>query len=114
MMHEFSICQSIIQIVSNQLETESPKVEKIILTIGQLAAIDTESLKFWFPVAARNTKVDSAELDISISKGRAKCQTCKQKFDLEKLYQACTFCHSYDREVLSGMEMLVNKIQLQH
>ncbi|TNF65194.1 MAG: hydrogenase maturation nickel metallochaperone HypA [Gammaproteobacteria bacterium] len=112
-MHEFSICQNIIQIVDQKLnQVSQTRVEKIILTIGKLAAIDIESLKFWFPVAVKSTSLDSATIEVTEIEGSAQCISCHQQFDLEKLYQACPFCNSYDRKILSGMEMLVQKIQL--
>lgn len=116
-MHEFSLCQNIIQIAETQLASykanaKANKINKIVLTIGKLAAVDLESLKFWFPVACQDTVLDGVILEIIEPEAEAKCLNCNKHFKLLNLMQACPDCGSYEREILKGQEIMVDQIQL--
>ncbi|MBK2125199.1 hydrogenase maturation nickel metallochaperone HypA [Fangia hongkongensis] len=113
-MHEFSLCQGIIDILNKEeVLTDATAVSKINLSIGKLSGVDIESLKFWFPVAAKNTPLESAELLVSEEPAKAKCESCEICYEIEQYYSACPLCGSYEKHILSGQEMLVKNVEVE-
>ncbi|WP_151193032.1 hydrogenase maturation nickel metallochaperone HypA [Cysteiniphilum sp. JM-1] len=113
-MHEFSLCQSVITIVLDKAKSmgyEAQAVRQIELCVGQLAGVDIESMRFWFPVAAKDTPLAQSTLNIMAQLAWAHCLTCTHDYQLSKFYHACPKCQSHDKEILTGQDMLVEKIE---
>jgi hydrogenase nickel incorporation protein HypA/HybF len=111
-MHEFSICQQIIKLVKNEL-SDDVRVKNINLSIGQLTALDTESLIFWFPIAAQNSQMANASINIKVIDAKAECKICSASFVLEHRLFACPYCQAYDYQLLSGEELTINNVELE-
>ena len=109
-MHEFSLCQNIAKIVSTNSKKENKTVKKVVLKVGDLAGVDAESLCFWFPVAIKNTDIKNTKLELVHEKGHAKCLDCSHEFKLTQLYQACSKCGSFNKDIIKGQELLVQSI----
>ncbi|WP_440615474.1 hydrogenase maturation nickel metallochaperone HypA [Cysteiniphilum sp. 6C5] len=113
-MHEFSLCQSVINIVLDKAKSmgyASQAVRRIELRVGLLAGVDVESMRFWFPVAAKDTPLAQSILNITVQPALAHCVTCAHEYQLSKFYDACPKCQSHDKEILTGQDMLVEKIE---
>jgi len=109
-MHEFSLCQSVISIAKKAAIDNSKEVSKVVVKIGNLAGVDIESLEFWFPVAAKESILEQAKLEIIHEQAIAKCKTCEHEFELTKLYEQCPNCGSFEKDILKGKDMLVESI----
>lgn len=109
-MHEFSLCQSVISIAKKAANDNSKEVSKIIVKVGKLAGVDTESFEFWFPVAAKDSSLEQAKLELIIEDAIAKCNSCNQEFTITKLYEPCPNCGSFEKNILKGKDMLVESI----
>ncbi|AIT10303.1 hydrogenase nickel incorporation protein HypA [Candidatus Francisella endociliophora] len=109
-MHEFSLCQSVISIAKKASKDNSKEVSKIIVKVGNLAGVDTESFEFWFPVAAKDSVLEQAKLEIIYEQAVAKCKACEHEFELTKLYEQCPSCGSFEKDLLKGKDMLVESI----
>ena len=109
-MHEFSLCQNIVSIVTTNAKNNLPKIKKIVIKVGDLASVDLESLCFWFPIATKNTLINNAILSVKHEQGKALCNQCDNKYSLNQLYQACPNCGSYDKQITAGQEFLVESI----
>jgi len=63
-MHEMSLCEGILRIIAKQAEREKfTRVVKVSVAVGERAGASTESLLFCFPLAARGTVAEGAELE---------------------------------------------------
>lgn len=112
-VHEFSLCRRIINIVENAVaRTPEQVVHKVVLCIGELAGVDIASLKFWFPVAARNSRLQEAALEILHEKAEALCTNCHCQYVLVRYDACCPNCQSFEKEILSGQEMQVKNIEV--
>ncbi|MBK2296692.1 hydrogenase maturation nickel metallochaperone HypA [Francisella philomiragia] len=109
-MHEFSLCQSVINIAKKAAENNSKKVSKVVVKIGNLAGVDVESFEFWFPVAANDSVLEQAKLEIIHEQAIAKCKACEHEFELTRLYEQCPNCGSFEKDILKGKDMLVESI----
>jgi len=92
------------------LEQECQQIKKVCLAVGLLAGIDIEALRFSFPIAAKNSVVDKAELEIESIAGKAHCRVCRQDFTLMQYLQACPKCNGYEYDIMQGKELKILNI----
>ncbi len=113
-MHELSIAQSILDNALRHAEEKGfQKILSIHLKIGRLAGIEVESLRFCFEVLSADTMARSANLSVKLLPIRGKCRQCGRKFDLNEVDFLCPGCHQRDIEVVSGTEMLMEKMEVE-
>ena len=110
-MHEFTLCQQIIHQVESSIDG-SNQVQTVNLVIGSIAAIDLSSLQFWFPVAAKETRLANADLHVEMVPARACCLECNHHFALEQRLKACPYCQSYRYQLLSGDELQIKNVEV--
>ena len=113
-MHEMGIAQSIVDIALSSIpeDMESPKVEKINLKIGKLAAVVEHSLTFCFEVITENTTLAGAVLHIESVPVRARCKSCGHTWDVEGPDFTCPGCQDGEIELLTGREIDIISLEL--
>ena len=113
-MHELSLCRSLINIVEKkmaELNPASKQVTTIWLEVGALCAVDTSSLQFYFPLVAKNTVAEEAELQMVVVPAEAKCLSCQQEVTVEN-FGPCPSCHSYGLAVHHGTDLIIKKMEV--
>ena len=112
-MHELSICQSLMRQV-NQVakENNASVVEKIFLQIGPLSGVVPELLKSAFPFASAETVADQAELIIHSLPIRVRCKTCHAETSASPNRLLCGECGDWHTELLSGDELLLERVEM--
>ena len=112
-MHEMSIALSIIDaVVAKAGNEQSRKVNQIELEVGKVSGVQTESLKFCFSAAAKNTIVEGAELAIREIEPLGECEECGKRFPMNGFYTKCDFCGSLKTTIVSGRELSIKSITL--
>ncbi len=119
-MHEMSIAESIIGIVDEELARHCrhaagsgrPHVRTIDLKIGRLRAVVPDNLEFCFAAASRGTVLEGAVLEIEEVPVRVSCGRCRQISILEEPLFRCGRCGDTDLEVISGMELEIDSIEV--
>jgi hydrogenase nickel incorporation protein HypA/HybF len=112
-MHELSIALNIVDIASRETEKAgATKVEQLELEVGSLSGVVIEALEFALKEAVRNSVLESSEIIISEVEARCRCNQCGLEYKVEALYDICPDCHSADRTILQGQEMLVKTMQV--
>ncbi len=109
-MHELSITQNIVAIVSER--SGARRVKRITLEIGTLAGIVPGAISFCFDIVAAGTPCAGALLDIRSVEGRARCRSCGDDFSLLRLGMACS-CGSHDVERLQGGELNIKEMEVE-
>lgn len=110
-MHELSIVQSIISSVTEVAEDNNAKrVKKIVLEVGALSGVVKDSLLFCFPVAAKDSIVEDAELDIIEIPLTVYCSDCNKNSVQESFVVQCPICESTQVEIIKGRELAIKKI----
>ncbi|EHL30434.1 hydrogenase maturation nickel metallochaperone HypA [Legionella drancourtii] len=110
-MHELWLCKSILEIIKqNAIAINCTRVKKIVLEIGQLSAVEKDSLIFSFNVIAEGTVAENAELHIIDIPGEAQCESCQQKVPLRQYYDECHSCGSHSLKVTQGEELRVKSM----
>ncbi|MGI9093112.1 MAG: hydrogenase maturation nickel metallochaperone HypA [Mycobacteriales bacterium] len=103
-MHELSIAESVIDAVTAR--TGTANVKTLRLEIGQLSGVVSGALRFCFELAAEDTPLAGAMLEISEPVGEAHCRTCDRDFGVSDLVLLCS-CGSADVAVTSGQELRI-------
>jgi hydrogenase nickel incorporation protein HypA/HybF len=112
-MHELSIAQSILSIAQKALpEHHTAVVSGIGIQVGELSAIEVDSLLFAFSVIKADTPFNMAELEIELIRGKATCISCNTVFLLSAYGTPCPNCKGYVINILQGEEMKVLNITI--
>ena len=109
-MHEFSICQGIIEVAAaalDDLPRPLPRVSGITVRVGRLTAVVPDSLRHYFHLLTPGTVLEGATLVIEEIPVRARCADCAARFEIEVLSFSCPFCGSGLVELHSGRELEV-------
>ncbi|MDO9599522.1 MAG: hydrogenase maturation nickel metallochaperone HypA [Azoarcus sp.] len=112
-MHEMSLAEGVRNIVEESACAHGGKrVERVVLQIGELAAVEVEALRFCLELILKDGVADGALIDIEITPGRGWCAQCASTVALAQLYDACPQCGSYRVQATGGTEMRVKELAL--
>ncbi len=113
-MHEMGIALQIIEIATASIPPDAGdvRVEKVNLKIGKLAAVVSDSLRFCFEIAVKDTPLDGAELHIEELPVVARCKDCDTQWTINGPVFTCENCSSGSLEILSGRELDIESIEI--
>lgn len=114
-MHEGSLAQSALGLaVETAKQNDAQRIKSITLTVGALAQVDPESLRFWMGVLAEGTLAEGAEIRITEVSGEAECARCARRFPVEppRWSLVCEQCGE-PGELKSGRELGVTSIEIE-
>ena len=108
------IAMQIIEIATASIPREIPdvRVERVNLKIGKLAAVVSESLRFCFEIAARETPLAGAELVIDEIPVVARCKACHKEWMINEPVFRCASCNSGQIDILTGRELNIESIEI--
>jgi hydrogenase nickel incorporation protein HypA/HybF len=113
-MHELSIAQSIVDIVTEHLpDEEGGKVRTVRLRLGAMAGVVPDSLEFCFGAITEGTRLAGAQLEIEHIPLRAHCTACGSDGEIEPTLFACSACGGTSLTVISGRELQVREIEME-
>ena len=113
-MHEMGIALQIIEIASASIpRSETPiQVEKVNLKVGKMAAIVSDSLRFCFEIAAKDSLLSGAVLHIEEVPVRARCKECNAEWTIHEAVFQCRQCSSGQLDIISGRELNIESIEI--
>ena len=111
-MHEMSLAESALQIieqaaVANNLRRGS----KVRLEIGQLMAVEPQSLRCCLELVARGSLADGAELEITEIPASGWCEQCAIRIPMLEIIAACPQCGNGRLQPSDGMGMRVTTLE---
>jgi len=114
-MHEMGVAMEIIDIALASIPAEmvGARVARVNLKVGKLSAIVPGSLRFCFEVAARETALAGAELNIEEIPVQARCNACRREWTIDQPAFACPHCESGEITLLSGRELDIESLELE-
>lgn len=112
-MHEMSLVSALHDIV-NEAADQSPfdNVRRLYLSVGQLSCVDPETLRWCIASSAQGTRLEQAEIFITIEPALARCQHCHNDYEPETLMSPCPHCGKNAQTLLSGRDMRVTAIDV--
>jgi len=112
-MHELSRCKSLIEQIQNSIsEYAEYKIKTITVLVGELSQIDLDEFVELFPLAAKGTFVEKAELIVKKDPAKYSCANCSQLCTPKGSDLYCTFCQSSQLTLISGTEFMLDSIEL--
>jgi hydrogenase nickel incorporation protein HypA/HybF len=108
-MHELAITQTVIDTVVQQ--ANGVPVRRVVLEIGQLAAILPDSIQFCFDVCAQNTPLAEATLEIIEIPGQGRCRRCGHEMPLDIPYGVCDVCDSLEIDIIAGQSLMIKTME---
>jgi len=112
-MHELSLVMSVIKTISNLCEQNNWKnVLRVTVKIGHLRQMEPEIFAFAFSSATVGTILEGSEISIIEMPIIFKCHDCNKNSDTEDFKFVCPNCGSLDVDLLSGMEFIIESIEI--
>jgi hydrogenase nickel incorporation protein HypA/HybF len=113
-MHEMGIANSILEAVRTEMRRyPGSRPLKVGLKIGEMSAIDEESLRFCFGALANGTDLAGLELAIAICHRRHRCGDCGREFVVREYDFRCPGCHSCASNCIGGDELELSYVELE-
>lgn len=105
-MHELSIAQSILTAVEKEaVKRPGTRFVKVGLRIGELAAVDCDSLNFGWEAITKETPWQGLALEIEHVPRRQRCTACAHEFDAREFETACPKCGDPLTMTIAGDEL---------
>ncbi len=112
-MHEMSIANSILEAVRKESAARGgAHVSKVGVRVGELAAVDPESLRFCFEAIVKDSDLEPLVLEIEVRPRQQRCPTCNLTFAVKDYNVACPTCGSLATECVSGDELDMAYLEL--
>jgi hydrogenase nickel incorporation protein HypA/HybF len=98
------IANSVLEAVKTEMQRYPGTLPcKVCVRIGELAAIDQDSLRFCFEAITRETDLDPLQLEIEMCPRRHRCLGCGRDFVVRDY--RFHYCASLETECISGDEL---------
>ena len=113
-MHELSIVASLFEILEAKArEHHATKIISIRLKVGKLAGVVPEFLVTAFDMYKQGTIASAAVLGVEEVPVTVSCRKCQVDTTKDDFVFACAGCGSRDLQVVEGMELLLDKVELE-
>jgi hydrogenase nickel incorporation protein HypA/HybF len=113
-MHELGIAQSIFDAIQVEA-TRHPqaRAKKVVVRIGELAAVNPDALKFAFEILTRDRELQSLELEIEICLRRQRCGACGAEFDVAGYELNCPKCGEQRTQCIGGDQLELAYVEME-
>ena len=92
-MHELSLSQSLIDIVTDHAQRHGmDRVTDVRLEVGALSCVEPRALSFCFDAVSRGTPAEGAALSIIVVPVEAWCWTCSRTVEVADRSGGCPDC----------------------
>ncbi len=113
-MHEMSLIEGVLRVLEEQAVLRHfTKVKTVWLEIGELSAVDPESLLFCFNAIRAGTLAEDALLEIVRLPGIAFCTDCAKQVNVAERYACCPECGGERLQVSGGDEMRIKELEVE-
>jgi len=113
-MHELSIVTSLFEVLEEKArENKAAKVVGVKLKLGKLAGVVPELLRTAFDTYKQGTIAAEATLEIEEVPLKLRCRKCGAVIERDEFVLVCPSCGSTELEILEGMDLLLDKLDLE-
>jgi hydrogenase nickel incorporation protein HypA/HybF len=109
-MHELAIAEAVVDIAAKH--AAGRQVRAVFVKVGHLRQVVPSALEFSFELVAMGTPVAGARLELEEVPAGGACRACGHEGELRAFPLACERCGSFDVDVVSGEELLVDSLEL--
>lgn len=112
-MHELSLAEAVVNAIKGLCADSGwRRVRRVALKVGRMRQVDPELLTFAFEVVTKGTLAEGAGLSVLELPTVFKCNACEQTLSGEGTAFLCQSCGSADVELLSGMELIIESMEV--
>ena len=115
-MHEYSICQRIINVTQSEYSRISPppkKLNKVHVVVGRLHQIIPDYLVSAYALLTKDTDLEGSTMELTIKPVTCKCSLCGWEGQIEFPLFECLSCQSMDVELVSGKELYLDRLEIE-
>lgn len=113
-MHELAVCQALVDQVAGIVRQQGARAaSRVTVRVGPLSGVVPELLRSAFPLAAAGSAAECAELQISETAVRVRCQTCGAETDAAANRLLCGTCGDWHTQLIAGDELILESVELQ-
>ena len=113
-MHELSLVASLFEILEeNARGYKDARITAVTLRVGRLSGVVPELLRSAFDAYKKGTLAEGARLEIVVAPFDFRCRRCGGTSFREDPAAACAACGSKDVELVGGMDLVVEKIEVE-
>lgn len=111
-MHELAVTRSILDEIRRVAARESLRPTRARISIGELTTYKPEPIRYYTRLLTEADELLSGlELDVGVEKGRIRCNDCEAEgLPASELALACARCASFNVEILSGNDVVIEKV----
>lgn len=108
------IANSILEAVTTEmLRYPGTYPTKVCVRIGELTAVDEESLRFCFEAISRETDLESLKLEVEICPRRHRCLACRREFTVDHYDFRCPQCAGPETQCCGGDELELGYLEVE-
>ncbi len=112
-MHELSLMQDMLVLATQQArQAGGQRIHRIVMRVGALSGVVSETLTFAFDVLKRDTMADAATLEVQSVPLVCYCHRCAAEFTPADLICECPRCHEISTDLRSGREVELTSLEV--
>lgn len=112
-MHELSLAENVLELIEDAARSDGfHRVRKIVLEIGELAAVEPAAMRFCFDAVVRGTVAEGAVLEITETPGSGWCTACGATVPMCDVVAVCPRCGS-GVQITSGRELRLKSLEVE-
>ena len=115
-MHEFSICQTLVDAVIDKIKKIEPRPVRLIKTrvvVGKLRQVVPEYMEQAYEIITKETIAEGSELEIQFAPITGKCKDCGWGGEMPKGEFCCQSCGSVKAEIIGGREFYLKDLEVE-
>ena len=111
-MHELSLALALIEQIQHIARQErATRVRSVTVRVGALSGVDPEALAFCFPLAARDTPAETAQLILLKDSPHRLCLACERVFPGEP-HSPCPACGSGNTCITGSDDLFLHSLEV--
>ena len=112
-MHELSLCQDLIDQVSELARKHGARsVSSVKVQIGQLAGVEPLLLESAFSIARVGTVAEQAEMITELVTPWVMCNVCGVESEVSPSCLLCSSCGGNDTRLIRGNELILARVEM--
>ncbi|MBN1787272.1 MAG: hydrogenase maturation nickel metallochaperone HypA [Sedimentisphaerales bacterium] len=112
-MHESAVAHDIVNSILAEAKNQPGKVTRVLVSCGQINALNDEVMQFAFEAATADTICQGAKLEIKHIPLKATCKNCSGEFEFDLYNPNCPKCGKSDCTLGEDAPLLLEEIEFE-
>ena len=115
-MHEFSICQNLVDAVVAEMEKIDPKPARLLkarVVVGEMRQVVPEFMEEAYKAFTKGTIAKGSTLEIKHLPIAGRCKDCGWRGEMPMSNFVCQKCGSAKTKITGGMELYLDNLEIE-